>query len=582
MTIEGTEIRDGMRIDWDVPIKMDDGITLRADVFRPADDTPVPVIMSLGPYGKLLHFEDGYRSAWDRMLELHPDVGVGTSNRFQSWEVADPEKWVPDGYALVRVDSRGAGRSEGHMDLWSLREAQDFAQCVEWAAAQPWCTGKVGLNGISYYAMNQWQTAALQPPHLAAICLWEGASDFYRELGYHGGILSKFSENWFEMQVKPVQHGVGARGYRSRLTGGWVAGPETLTEEQLAFQRNEFGDDVAAHELATDPFWTSRTPDWNKITVPLLSASNWGGQGLHTRGNFEGFNRAASSEKWLEVHGREHWTEFYTDYGLGLQKRFFDCFLKGNKSSWAHQPKVFLQVRHADGRFVERAEQEWPLARTNWTKMHLDASSHTLGEAVPAASSSVAYKPLEDGVTFLTPPLEEETEITGPIAAKLFVSCETKDTDLFLIVRAFAPDFREIVFQGALDPHTPIAQGWLRASHRKLDEALSTPYRPYHTHDERQWLTPNEIYEVDVEIWPTSIVLPPGYRIALSVRGRDYVYGGGSGGYLSNMKNEFTGVGPFLHDIRGDRPADIFGGTVTVHTGGDHPSYVLLPVVPKA
>lgn len=582
MTIEGTEIRDGMRIDWDVPIKMDDGITLRADVFRPADDTPVPVIMSLGPYGKLLHFEDGYRSAWDRMLELHPDVGVGTSNRFQSWEVADPEKWVPDGYALVRVDSRGAGRSEGHMDLWSLREAQDFAQCVEWAAAQPWCTGKVGLNGISYYAMNQWQTAALQPPHLAAICLWEGASDFYRELGYHGGILSKFSENWFEMQVKPVQHGVGARGYRSRLTGGWVAGPETLTEEQLAFQRNEFGDDVAAHELATDPFWTSRTPDWNKITVPLLSASNWGGQGLHTRGNFEGFNRAASSEKWLEVHGREHWTEFYTDYGLGLQKRFFDCFLKGNKSSWAHQPKVFLQVRHADGRFVERAEQEWPLARTNWTKMHLDASSHTLGEAVPAVSSSVAYKPLEDGVTFLTPPLEEETEITGPIAAKLFVSCETKDTDLFLIVRAFAPDFREIVFQGALDPHTPIAQGWLRASHRKLDEALSTPYRPYHTHDERQWLTLNEIYEVDVEIWPTSIVLPPGYRVALSVRGRDYVYGGGSGGYLSNMKNEFTGVGPFLHDIRGDRPADIFGGTVTVYTGGDHPSYVLLPVVPKA
>lgn len=582
MTIEGTEIRGGMRIDWDVPIKMDDGITLRADVFRPEGGTPVPVIMSLGPYGKLLHFEDGYRSAWDRMLELHPDVGVGTSNRFQSWEVADPEKWVPDGYALVRVDSRGAGRSEGHMDLWSLREAQDYAQCVEWAAAQSWCTGKVGLNGISYYAMNQWQTAALQPPHLAAICLWEGASDFYRELGYHGGILSKFSENWFEMQVKPVQHGVGARGYRSRLTGAWVAGPETLTEEQLASQRNEFGEDVASHKLATDPFWTSRAPDWDKVTVPLLSASNWGGQGLHTRGNFEGFNRAASTEKWLEVHGREHWTEFYTDYGLGLQKRFFDYFLKGEKSGWDKQPKVFLQVRHADGRFAERAEQEWPLARTNWTKLHLDTNGYALGKDVPSATGSAAYKPLEDGLTFLTPPLGEETEITGPIAAKLFVSCETKDADLFLIVRGFAPDLREIVFQGALDPHTPIAQGWLRVSHRKLDKELSTPYRPYHTHDERQWLTPNEIYEVDVEIWPTSIVLPAGYRIGLSVRGRDYVYGGGSGGYLSNMKNEFTGVGPFLHDIRGDRPADIFGGTVTVHTGADYPSHLLLPIVPKA
>jgi predicted acyl esterase len=176
--------------------------------------------------------------------------------------------------------------------------------------------------------------------------------------------------------------------------------------------------------------------------------------------------------------------------------------------------------------------------------------------------------------------LKEETEITGPSAAKLFVSSSTTDADLFLVLRVFGPDMKEVVFQGAVDPHTPIAQGWLRASHRKVDSKLSTEYRPYHTHDEKQPLRPGEVYELDVEIWPTCIVVPPGYRIGLSVRGKDYVYPGGSGGRLSNMKNEFTGVGPFLHNDPRDRPPKIFGGKVTLHFGTDRPSYVLLPIIP--
>ena len=143
----------------------------------------------------------------------------------------------------------------------------------------------------------------------------------------------------------------------------------------------------------------------------------------------------------------------------------------------------------------------------------------------------MTYEGLGDGVTFLTPPLEKETEITGPMAAKLFVSSETEDADLFLVLRVFAPDMKEIVFPGALDPHTPIGQGWLRASHRKLDPRLTRQYRPYHTHDEKQPLTPGKVYELDVEIWPSCIVVPAGYRIALTVRGRDYVYpGGGAAG----------------------------------------------------
>ena len=575
---EKTETRDGMRIDWDLPIAMDDGLVLRADVYRPIADGKYPVIITYGPYGKGLAFQDGYTSAWERMAEQHPDITAGSTNKYQNWEVVDPEKWVPDGYAVVRVDSRGCGRSPGYVDLWSPREARDFAHCIEWAGVQPWSNGKVGLNGISYYAMNQWQVACLQPRHLAAMCIWEGAADFYRDLSHHGGILTTFMANWYDMQVSTVQHGVGARGYRSRVTGDLVAGPQTLTAEELGANRSDFGEECLRHAL-DDAYWTSRMPDWSKVTVPLLSAANWGGQGLHPRGNFEGFVRAASKEKWVEAHGIEHWTHFYTDYGRLLQKRFFDFYLKGNKNGWNKQPRVQLQVRHV-GTFVERMEEEWPLARTQWTKFYLNPADLTLGRERVKAAGTVSYDGLGDGVTFLSAPLKKVTEITGPSAAKLFVSSSTADADLFLVLRVFSHDMKEVVFQGALDPHTPLGQGWLRASHRKLDKTLSTPYRPYHTHDEQQPLKPGQPVELDVEIWPTSIVVPAGYRIGLSVRGRDYVYPGGSGGRLSNMKNEFTGCGPFLHNDPRDRPAKVFGGRVTLHVGPDRAAYVLLPIIP--
>ena len=580
MTEFRSDVRDGMRIDWDVPITVDDGLVVRADVYRPIAEGTYPVILSYGPYGKWLHFEDLYTDQWRRMAQDHPDVVAGSTNKYQNWEVVDPEKWVPDGYACVRVDSRGAGRSPGVLDIWSAREAKDFYDCIEWAAGQPWSTGKVGVNGISYYAMNQWQVAALQPAHLSAICIWEGAADYYRDLSHHGGILCTFGRAWFPSQVIRVQHGRGSRGYRSRMTGDWVSGPATLSEEELGANQRDFYADCANNPLASDEYWRSRMPDWSKVKVPLFSSANWGGQGLHPRGNFEGFGRAASKEKWLEVHGIEHWTHFYTDYGVSLQKKFFGHFLKGENTGWRKQPRVQLQVRHPGEQFVERHESEWPLARTRWTKLYLDPAGHSLVRAPVGRNGTVTYQGLGDGVTFLTAPLTQATEITGPIAAKLYVSSETADADLFLVLRVFTPNMQEITFQGALDPHTPVAQGWLRASHRKLDPALTLPYRPYHTHDEKQPLTPRRIYELDVEIWPTCIVVPAGHRIGLTVRGRDYEYPGGPGAGLGTLGAVFTGVGPFQHNDARDRPPEVFGKNVTLHCGPSRPSHVLLPVIP--
>ncbi|MFQ5894417.1 MAG: CocE/NonD family hydrolase [Nitrospinota bacterium] len=578
MSQEKSEIRDGMRIDWDVPIAMDDGLVLRADLYRPMEDGQYPVILSYGPYAKGLAFQDGYPSAWERMAAEHPDVTAGSTNKYQNWEVVDPEKWVADGYVCVRVDSRGCGRSPGYIDHFSPRETQDLHNCIEWAGTQPWSNGKVGLNGVSYYAINQWHVASLQPPHLAAMCIWEGAADWYRDMTYHGGIVCTFWANWYDMQVKTVQYGLGERGPRSRVTGELVCGAETLSDEELARNRCDLGKEILAHPL-DDDYHKARSPAWSKVTVPFLSAANWGGQGLHPRGNFEGFVRAASEQKWLEAHGLEHWTEFYTDYGVKLQKRFFDHFLRGLDNGWQDRPRVQLQVRRLDG-FAERMENEWPIARTRWTRLYLNPADLSLSREPVAAEGSIEYDGPGDGVTFTSPPLEEETEITGPSAAKLFVSSSSTDADIFLVLRAFAPDGKEAVFQGAIDPHTPVGQGWLRASHRKLDPELSTEYRPYHTHDELQPLTPGGVVELDVEIWPTSIVVPAGYRIALTVRGKDYEYPGPSGGRLSNFKNELRGCGPFLHDDPRDRPPEIFSGKSRLHVGPDRAAYVLLPIIP--
>ena len=192
----------------------------------------------------------------------------------------------------------------------------------------------------------------------------------------------------------------------------------------------------------------------------------------------------------------------------------------------------------------------------------------------------VSYRADSAGVTFTAPPLQAGTEITGPVAARLFVSSTVPDADLFCVLRVLAPDGADVTFPGAIDPHTPVAQGWLRVSRRKLDPGLSTEYRPYHTHDEIQPLAPGEVYRADVEIWPTSLVIPAGYRIALTVRGRDWEVRYPGSPRLGSFKNEMTGCGPFLHDDPDDRPPRLTGSSQTLWAGPGRESFLLLPVIP--
>ncbi len=323
------------------------------------------------------------------------------------------------------------------------------------------------------------------------------------------------------MQVKTVQHGLGTRGPRSRATGDLVCGPETLTEAHNSPPT------VAISALT---FWLIRSMTSTARIARRTGPRSPCRYSPPRIGAARDCIRAAISKVLCAPPPRKSgWKRTASNTGrisipitaASLQKRFFDYFLKGEKNGWDSEPRVLLQVRHVD-RFEERVEKEWPLARTQWTKFYFDFASGGLVTAPPAERASLSFDAMGDGVTFMTPPLAAETEITGPSAVKLFLSSSTEDADVFAVLRVFSPDMTEIVFQGAIDPHTPIGQGWLRASHRKLDPALSKPWRPYHTHDERQPLKPGVPVELDVEIWPTSIVVPAGYRIALTIRGKDY------------------------------------------------------------
>jgi putative CocE/NonD family hydrolase len=340
-----------------------------------------------------------------------------------------------------------------------------------------------------------------------------------------------------------------------------------------------------SHNLDSGAFHGAQA-EWDKITVPLYSVGNWTGFGLHLRGNTEGFARAASPHKKLRIHTGSHVHPFYTEEARQEQKRFLDCFLKGVDNGVMDELPIKLAIRHGADKFEWRQEREWPLARTQWTKMYFDLAAAegagTLTKDKPEKESSRTYaasslgtmgstsasssqvmgggiKP-GMGVTLETAPLSEDLEVTGPLAASFWVSSSSEDMDLFLTLRNFDAEGNEILETGQQGTPVPVAKGWLRVSHRELDDALSTPYRPYHKHTRRLFLKPGEIVKVDVEIWPTSMVFKKGHRIRLDIQPRD---GFGSQGYMH------------YH-------ADYNTGTNTIHSGGEYESYLLLPVIPRS
>jgi uncharacterized protein len=538
-------------VEKDIDIPLRDGAALKADVLRPQVTGTFPAILNLGPYQK--------DKLWIPPADLEEKPGP-----LMNWETINPHWWVPQGYAAVRIDARGTGKSPGQGEPWSFEEALDFYDAIEWVARQPWCSGAIGLSGISYFAINQWFVANLAPPSLKAIIPWEGFADLYRDALFHGGILNQFMPHWY---VTHLCHHLVGRAYRDN--------PDTFQTNTLwRWLRNSLDSGAFAGSQA----------QWEKLTLPIFTAGNWSGMGLHLRGNTEGFMRAASKHKKLRVHCGTHVHPFYTEDGRRDQLRFFDYWLKGIDNGVMSEPPVKLAIRQGGGAVVWRHENEWPLARTQWTSLYLDLSAPagegTLAAGNPAQESARTYfaSGLSEvgsvsasstqlaasvmqagiGISLSTPPLPQDTEVTGPVAAVLWVSSSTEDMDLFLTIRNIDPAGNDVWEVGQQGQQVPVAKGWLRVSHRELDPDLSLPYRPYHRHRRRLPLSPGKVVRVEVEIWPTSMVFRRGHRIRLDIQPRD-------------------GVGSVHYT---HYHADYNTGTNTIHTGGAWESYLLLPVIP--
>lgn len=525
-----------------IPLKSSSGV-VRCNVYRPkSDSSSFPVLVTYGPYGKDIPYSDFHPQSFSEVNEEH-------RSQHSAWEVPDPVYWTSHGYVVVRVDERGLGQSPGLLDTMSRSTSEAFFDSVEWASEQPWSSGKVGLLGISYYAGSQWRVAALQPKGLSAIIPWEGMSDYYRDRCRHGGILSNnFIKWWWDRQVLSNQYGRGGRKARN-----W--GPDTiegdLTDEELKQNRNEQPVDNAVNRFRDDPYYASKEYNLNDVKVPLLSVANWGGILLHLRGNIEGFTHARSKFKYLRCITGRHDLPFYYKEEVEVQRSFLDAFLKGeDRVGWSIEgkmPQVQMIVRKGDvgfnnakaeQAFPRRSENEWPIARTNYTKYYL-TPGQSLQREKPTIEDfqKVTYKGsgnLDNPqlVQFSTSPVTEEIEITGHIVAHLNVSMnpyiggtQPSEIDLFVTLRHISPAGKEVFYTGTAGDPVPLCKGWLRVSLRQVNSAhpRHRPWLPYRDYSSTsvQPVLPGEVYPVDVEIWPTNVVLEVGAKLVFEVASGD-------------------------------------------------------------
>ena len=517
---------EGVRIERDVPVVLRDGVSVYVDIFRSPSASNLPTILTLNPYGK--HAPKGFH------LFPGADVPADAISQHTVWEGPDPMWWAKRGYAVVNADSRGSWMSEGDLVVLSEQEGEDGYDLVEWAAQQPWSNGKVGMTGVSYLAVVQWRVAATRPPHLAAINPWEGWSDCYREYFFHGGI--------------PETKFVTFTQWSCRCGLGRV--------EDLPAMH-------AAHPLLDDYNRSKSVPDLSVIDVPAYCVTDWGDHGLHTRGTIEAWREIGSKQKWLEVHGRKKWQYYYRPESLRRQKSFFDHFLRDADDEVASWPPVRLEIRERYYEGAERAEREWPLARTGYRRYALDAAGGHLVVEPPTGRASVVYDPAaERGRAMFDIRFDARTEVTGYAKLRLWVETdESEDMDLFVALQKLDRSGRQVQFPyWSMMEDGQVALGWLRASHRELDQQRSTPWQPRLRHERQVPLVPGRPEPVEIEIWPSSTLFEAGESLRLVIQGRD----------LHRYE-----IGPAqAHE------QSVNQGRHSIHAGGDFDSYLLLPVIP--
>lgn len=515
---------DGILCEQDVPVKLRDGTTIYTDIYRPAGSTNVPALVSWSMYGK--RPGDGM-SEWQVM-----GVVPGTVSTMSKFESPDPGYWCHHGYAVANVDPRGVGHSEGDIHMFDTQDAEDGYDFIEWLARQHWCNGKVGMSGNSCVAMTQWRIAAQCPPHLAAIAPWEGTTDIYRESIYEGGIPA-LSFNGFIV--------------------GSMTGPNFIDDQVNNGKRFPL----------MNEYWEDKIPDFSKIKIPAYICAGW--SHFHLRGTMNAWRKIKSKKKWLRTHREFEWPDLYNPDSLEDLKRFYDRFLKGIHNGWEMTPKVRLEVMDAyDCDFqINRPEKEFPLKRTQYTKLYLNAETMSMSTKLADKEVKAEYmgETAPDGfvdtlnfdMTF-----EEDTEITGYMKLHAWIEADGHDDmDLFITIKKLDEAGNWIPTNTLGEAH-PGPWGKMRASHRKLDVKLSTDWNPVQEHLTEEKLKAGEIVPADIEIVPTSRMFHKGEQLRVEIAG-NYI----REGWFEPLTWETDNHGKHI-----------------IHTGGKYDSYLQIPVIP--
>jgi hypothetical protein len=562
-----TPTPDGLLIEKDVMVAMPDGVKLACNVYHPNKSGKLPIILSMTPYGKdqtpPVFKPDGsplptaYSPFTLRVYSHGADLGHMKISMLTPWEAPDPAFWVPNDYVVIIVDQRGGFKSSGKPPS-PAQGGDDLFYLIEWAASQEWSNGNVGMVGVSALAANQYYTASHQPlpPHLKAIIPWEGSSDRYRDNSFWGGI----PETNFTRSVGPFKENL-----------------QKLPPDQAAKAWADAMDPVANQKMM------QQNPRLELITVPALICASWSDKGLHTRGTFETYRRIASKDKWLYTHGGGKWERFYSEDGLAYQKKFFDHYLKGMENGWQDTPRVRLEIRETRDEYTVRPENEFPLARTQYKKLYLNAGDRSLSPQSPQSpkNGKVVYNSTQGGDASFGITFNEDTELTGYMKVKLWVSAEdADDMDLFVMVKKFAgpcdadsptcKSLEEVVGKGRPAKGNEIqfrgmngygadmaARGQMRVSQRQLDEKLSTPWQPVQKFKGEQRLKPGQIVPIEIALLPSSTLFRKGESLRFYIQGHCPV----------------------------DQPLLFYDwvinkGRHAIYTGGKYDSYLQIPVIP--
>jgi len=506
------EIYSGVDMIKGVEIETREGYSLKGNLFKPSEEGQYPVIVTMTPYGK------------DKKPHFSYDDGVIDASKYTAYETLDPKFWVPNGYALLVVDSTGTNESGGQFSLLSDQEAKDYYDVIEWAGTQKWSTGAVSTAGVSYLAMNQWKVAAMNPPHLKAIMPWHGMSNIYRDMLYTGGIEeTNFFKYWYGRVI-------------NKNANSPIA--DAITYQK----KHPFYNDIYKQQVA----------DLSKITVPAYIGAAWSDNGLHLTGTMKAYEDINSKNKWLEVTGRKKWEQYYSWGAQNRMLAFSDYYLKGKDNGWPDTPQVRYEQMDSYYLGEEKHAGSFPLPNTKYQKLYIGSGGLTNKKKIQNSRIKISEeKQLRVNYTFA-----EETIITGYLKASLFIeSVESNDFDVFIEVEKFNANGHKVNLPIFGTDEAGFTLGMLRASQRELDNNIATQFQPAYTFTNPQYLNPGQIVKLDIALSPTSIRFKAGETLSMIISQND------------------------INSTKAQHKKTINKGDIIITSGKEYQSYLQIPII---